>query len=310
MANKWEMCKKVTCLIETCDSDGNVYIGTGFFYGQGWVMSVAHNFQNDNRDPKQLHSLLSEARFRFVVDGQSFYFPPQPPQNPIRRTAFIHHLQPGENIDPNNKDIAMVKLGKQYKYGDRKEYQDWETVEDIQLKRMQLQSVLATIHDQQAAPNDTVHAIYYAGEEPNNRKTQTLNATNVEQNPNNPIMELQPTLQPGASGCPIINENFNLVGLFVGGGEYGNPQARDEALMWNGGIQEFISEGVSIIAGIEGYMANRNAAIIQPQADLRQRLEEYAENERLLLEQRATNARLTIYLMNGVVINGPEANNN
>ena len=270
-------------------------------------MSVAHNFQNDNRDPKQLHSLLSEARFRFVVNGQSFYFPPddQPLQSPIRRVAFIHHLQPGENIDPNNMDIAMVKLGKQYEYGDRKEYQGWEKTEDKQLQSMELQSVLATIHDPQTAPNDTVHAIYYAAEEPNDRKTKTLNVTNVKQNPNNPIMKLQPTLQPGASGCPIINEYFKLVGLFVGGGEYGNPQARDEALMWNPGIQDYISTGVGIITDIDGYMAHRNAAINQQQADLRERHEKIAENARLQLEQRARNARLTIYLMSGEVINGP-----
>ena len=292
--NEWVSYKNATCLIETPDSQG-----TGFFFGRGWVMSVAHNFQNDDTDPEQLHTLLSQASFRFTVNGHTHDFLPQ------RRMAFIHHLQPGRNVDPHNMDIAMVKLGKQYEYGTR-EFQTWELDEEAELQAMQLQPVFATIHDQQAAPNDTVHAIHYAGEEPN---VARLTVAGVEGNPDNPIMRLQPALQPGASGCPII-KNFKLVGLLVGGGEEENLDATDEALMWNHGIQQFISEGVGIIANIGGYMAHRNEAINQPQADLRQRHEENAENERLQLGESARNARLTIYLMNGDVINGPEATNN
>ena len=285
--NEWVSYKNATCLIETPDSQG-----TGFFFGRGWVMSVAHNFQNDDTDPEQLHTLLSQTSFRFTVNGHTHDFPPQ------RRMAFIHHLEPGENVDPKNMDIAMVKLGKQYEY-DRTEFQPWELAEEAILQAMQLRPVFAAIHDQQAAPNDTVHAIHYAGEEPNVARLRII-----------PIMNLQPALQPGASGSPIINENFELVGLLVGGGEEGNLDATDVALMWNRGIQQFISQGVGIIAHINGYMAQRNEAINQPQADLRQRHEENAENERLQLEESARNARLTIYLMNGDVINGPEATNN
>ena len=135
----------------------------------------------------------------------------------------------------------------------------------------------------------------------------------MAQNPaiqGNPITELQPALQPGTSGCPIVNENFKLIGLLVGGGVFGNPDARDVALMWNRDIQDYISTGVRIITDIDGYMAHRNEAINQQQADLRQRHEKIAGNARLRLVEMARNARLTIYLINGDVINGPEANNN
>ena len=150
----WEEFKKATCLIQTLDSEGNACNGTGFIYGDGgWVMSVAHNFQS-NADSAQLHSLLSEASFRFTVKGQSINFPRR------SRMAFIHHLQPGNSVDPNNMDIGMVKLGKQYEYGRRKS-QDWEIAEEEQLKEMKLQSVFATIDDRETVANDTVHAIHY-----------------------------------------------------------------------------------------------------------------------------------------------------
>ena len=309
--NEWVSYENATCLIETPDSQG-----TGFFFGRGWVMSVAHNFQNDDTDPEQLHSLLSDTRFRFTVNDHTYDFHPQ------SRMAFIHHLRPGDNLDPHNMDIAMVKLGKQYEY-DRTEFQPWEEAEEAQLQTMRLQSVFDPMHDQQAAPDDTVHAqqaapddtvhaIHYAGEGPNVARLRTeLTVARVGENHGIPIMELQPALQPGASGSPIINENFQLVGLLVGGGEEENPDATDDALMWNDGIQEYINEGVVIIAGISGHMAHRNEANNQQQADLRQCHEETAENvHRRQLEETARNARLTIYLMNGDVINGPEATNN
>ena len=94
------------------------------------------------------------------------------------------------------------------------------------------------------------------------------------------------------------------------GGEEGNPDETDDALMWNDGIQKYINEGVEIIAGIGGYMAHRNEANNQPQPDLRRALEVKAEIERQQLEKSARKATLTIYLMNDGVINGPVANNN
>ena len=290
--NEWVRYENATCLIKTPISQG-----TGFFFGGGWVMSVAHNFQNDDADPEQLHSLLPQTSFRFTLNDHAYDFQPQ------IRMAFIHHLQPGKKVDPHNMDIAMVKLGKQYEYG-RTEFQPWELAEEAILQAMQLQSVFSTIHDQQAAPNDTVHAIYYAGEEPNVPRRRTeLNVAGERNHRGNPIMKLQPPLQPGASGCPIINGNFELVGLLVGSGD-----AASVALMWNRGIQRYTREGVRIIANIDGYMAYGNQAINQPQADLRRAHEVKAENERKQLEETAKNARLTIYLMNGDVIKGPEAN--
>ena len=129
--NDWKKCEQATCSIQSADLEDNVYTGTGFLYGNGWVISVAHNFQNDNTDREQQHSLLSRAHFTFTVNGQRFDFP-RPPRN---RMALINHLRPGNNIDPNNMDIAMVKLGIQYEYmRSKNDYEPWEKTEQQNLK--------------------------------------------------------------------------------------------------------------------------------------------------------------------------------
>ena len=296
--------KKATCLIQTYDSKGNVYIGTGFLYGKGgWVMSVAHNFQNDDTDPEQLHSLLSEARFIFTVRGhrgQWIDFPRR------RRTAFIHHLQPGNSVDLNNMDIGMVKLGKQYKHG-RKEFRDWEIAEEEQLKEMKLQSVFASsIDDRETDLNDTVYAIHYNENLTDVMKTK-LKVRNVKANQDVPIIELHPQIPRRASGCPILNEDFKLVGLFFGGDEAvdGNSETVDNALMWNNGIERYIREGVLIIAGIGSYMVYKSLTCSSEKVN--QEFQQNAAIERQVLEEKAKNGKLTIYLMDGEVINGPSS---
>jgi hypothetical protein len=69
-------------------------------------MSVAHNFQNNDTDNKHLHSLLSSAKFTFTIDKKRYVF-----SSAENRMAFIHHLQPGDEVAPRNMDIALVKLG-------------------------------------------------------------------------------------------------------------------------------------------------------------------------------------------------------
>ena len=179
-----------------------------------------------------------------------------------------------------------------------------------------MQTIFATIANRETEPGDIVYAIHYDGEDPNMRRTgltvtetsselptaavpndgNDTNASNAGGNSSIPFMMLQPTMQPGASGSPIINENFKLVGLVVGGGEVGNSLARDVALTWNNSIKQFIDTGVKIITVIDGYMATyKNRDYHQDAAKAKE-----------MLEREARNARLTVYLMNGEVINGPE----
>lgn len=266
------------------------YKGTGFHYGSGWVMTVAHNFQNDAKDTESIHSLLSKASFTFNVNGKPFVFKEN------KRMAFIHHLKPGEFVDPDNKDIAMVKLGIQWEYG-RSNNEDWEKEEQEQLNEMKLPALAEIDKDQerQVKVGDKVFAIHYGGDDDTMKKTdQTVRAVNDGEVP---TIELSPPIPHGASGCPILKqvvEERKLVGLFCGGGEVEDPQATDDALPWKSGIQNYINEGVGIIETIGSYMAYMNMNIL-----------ERASTERKNLEERAKASKLTVYLTNGDVLNGP-----
>lgn len=87
-----EELKDAVCLIECIDQAGDKFRGTGFHYGDGWVMTVAHNFQDDNKDNETSHSYLSEGNFRvlFHVEGKKYEFLEH------KRTAFVHHLKTGK----------------------------------------------------------------------------------------------------------------------------------------------------------------------------------------------------------------------
>ena len=153
------------------------------------------------------------------------------------------------------------------------------------LHEMNITAGFATIAEREVQPGEKVHIIG------NNGETDST-VTNLMENPRNPMMELQVATRHGASGCPIINDDLQLVGLLVGGGAFGNPQARDYALLWNHGIQEYIRKGVSIIANVGSYMACSTTGFQQ----------EAEETENLA--EKASDSQLTIYLMNGDIIKG------
>ncbi len=282
---------KATCLITA----GRKH-GTGFHFGRGWIMSVAHNFQNDDTDNEHLHSLLSSAKFTFTIDGTECVF-----SSAENRMAFIHHLQPGDEVDPRNMDIALVKLGIQYEYGRRDDdYNIWENEEQQKLNDMELKC-FADIEERQVTEDEKVYAIHYGGG--GNRKKVQLTVKRVEQIRNSrPTIQLQPATQPGASGSPILNQQYRLVGLLFGGGDPDDPNAVDDALMWNGGIKNYVDNGVSIIAHIGSYMAYKNMKVTD-QA-MNEELQKRASDEKTQLMKNAKDSKLTIYLMNGEVFNG------
>ena len=312
--NELEKFGKATCLITA-----GGFKGTGFHFGSGWIMSVAHNFQDDATDNERSHSLLPTAKF-------TFHEPPSPAEpsslaepspsaessSPAEtsysaefsshdRMAFIHHLQPGDEVDPRNMDIALVKLGIQYEYGGRGGG-DWEKEEQQKLNEMEL-TCFAKIRERQVSVNETVYAIHYGGD--NNRKMVKLTVTGVSPATNeNPIptIQLRPAIQPGASGCPILNQDYQLVGFLCGGGPPGSAQAVDNALMWNGGIKEYASNGVSIIAEFEGYLASKYMGVRA--GTMNEAFQQRASATIVDLNERARVSKLTVYLMNGEKFDG------
>lgn len=177
---RMEKIKDAVCLVEYINQEGRVIpIGTGFLYGSGWVMTVAHNFQDDQKDDKTCHSYLSEGKFRvsFHVNGEKYEFYSQ-----FKRIAFVHHLNPGEATDFENKDIGMVKLGRQYEYGrNQDDYSDWEKEEENMLEEMGLSNFgLAQVAAADCKVGDSVYVVYY--EDDNETKlVEDVNITGISE---------------------------------------------------------------------------------------------------------------------------------
>ena len=152
--------KDAVCLIEYMNQNERVkFRGTGFHYGDGWVMTVAHNFQDDGKDDKTSHSYLSEGKFRvlFHVKGKKEYKFPQ-----RKRMAFVHRLNPAEDTDFKNKDIWMVKLGIQYGDGrNQDDYNDWEKEEKEKLDEMFPGNFGLAQVSADPKEEDDVYVVYY-----------------------------------------------------------------------------------------------------------------------------------------------------
>lgn len=149
-----EELKDAVCLIESVDQAGDKFTGTGFHYGDGWVMTVAHNFQDNKNDNETSHSYLSEGNFRvlFHVGGKKYEFLEH------KRTAFVHHLKTGKKPDFKNKDIGMVKLGVQYHGNENPpDWEDKERKQLIEMKAVAFSKIDPPVH----GAGDDVYAIYY-----------------------------------------------------------------------------------------------------------------------------------------------------
>ena len=137
--------------------------GTGFYYGKGWIMTAAHNLRGPSKDNETSHSCLSEGKFRVLFDIGGKY-PYEFADG--RRMAFFHHLQPlGKSADLKNKDIGMVRLGRQWEWGrEEHDYSQWEKDENKKLEEMESHVFpLVQIDAPHAKAGDDAYAVYYVG---------------------------------------------------------------------------------------------------------------------------------------------------
>ena len=286
-----------TCKIDIIDTDTNLpeFTATGFHFGSGWVMTVAHNFEGDQHNGT-FHDLLTRAKFTFInKKGEKIIF-----EQGHSRMAFIHHREEGDDIDDQNMDIAMVKLGVQYEYG-RKEDDigDWEKAERLKLETLEL-PCLARIPQDDIQPqiDDTVYTINARGV---NDGTKYLQQNVVDVTAGEvPALTLTPARPPGASGSPILNVECQLVGLL-----YGGTDEYDMALRWTDGIEKYIQEGVDIIVNIGTYMAYKNfSESVRPSSEeFSEHADSKANDARENILIRAQASKLTVYLMNTEVFN-------
>ena len=94
--------------------------------------------------------------------------------------AFVHHLNPGEATDFENKDIGMVKLGIQYEYGrNQDDYSDWEKEEKKMLDEMLPSNFgLAQVAAAEPKVEDSVYVVYY-GDDNENKLVKEVKITDI-----------------------------------------------------------------------------------------------------------------------------------
>ena len=61
----------VVCLIEMEDEQGNKYIDPGFLFGNGWVMTEAHNLQDGPEQNKSIHNFIRNAKYNVTRHVQT-----------------------------------------------------------------------------------------------------------------------------------------------------------------------------------------------------------------------------------------------
>ena len=94
--------------------------------------------------------------------------------------AFVHHLNPGEATDFENKDIEMVKLGIQYEYGrNQDDYIDWEKEEKKMLDEMLPSNFgLAQVAAAEPKVEASVYVVYY-GDDNESKLVKEVKITDI-----------------------------------------------------------------------------------------------------------------------------------
>ena len=206
------------CQIKVTNLNGLKHTGTGFHFGGGWILSTAAVLRNREQ--------VNNATFVFSSSAGDLVFAPR------RRRAIIHRLLPaGRRPDYHNRDFTLVKLGLQHdrdRRTKRNELEGWEDEEEEALKKGQLYdfSVLLKHFSSPGAVlepkrGDLIIGIHYGGIDTGVKKYSIgLTAQNVYKLANNRVVDLCNAMNPGASGCPVLQhkqEQWFFTGVYFAG---------------------------------------------------------------------------------------------
>lgn len=236
------------CRIEVSQPNGPGYIGSGFYFGNGWVLTAAHVLRNREN--------VNNARFVFFSPNHEIAFELRP------RRAIIHRLLPvGRRPDYHNRDITLVKLGIQYTYGRKKnDLEEWEIDEQQLLEQFSLFDFSSLVQNRftptgevefSMRPGDPLTAIHFGGEQ-DAHKRFAFDAQVHEVYKQSPmkVVNFAFSLDSGASGCPVVQRvqgNWVLVGVLFGGVLHDSEESTvatvGQTLLWNQEILHHIRAG-------------------------------------------------------------------
>lgn len=236
------------CRIEVVQENGLSYDGTGFYFGDGWILTTAHVLRNRDK--------VNMARFVFFPPEIEISFEARP------RRAIIHRLLPaGRRPDYHNRDIALVKLGIQYTYGrKRDDLEEWEIDEQQQLEQFNffdfsslVKNVFTPSGDVQFSlrRTDPLTLIHFGGAQNNYKKFEfDIAMYEVYKYTQYKVINFAFSVESGSSGCPVIQlvggEQWILVGVLFAGATHENEASSviaGQALVWNQEVLQHIEAG-------------------------------------------------------------------
>lgn len=246
------------CRIEVVQENGLSYAGTGFHFGDGWILTAAHVLRNRDK--------VNMARFVFFPPEMEISFEARP------RRALIHRLLPaGRRPDYHNRDIALVKLGIQYTYRrKRDDLEEWEIDEQQLLEQSNffdftslVKNAFTPSGEEQFSlrRTDPLTLIHFGGGEQNNHKKFEFDIAKYEvyKYMQYKVINFAFSVDSGASGCPMIQrvgEQWILVGVLFGGATHEDEASSiitGQALVWNQEVLQHIEAGREAVGKMSSF---------------------------------------------------------
>ena len=234
------------CRIEVLQPSGFGYVGSGFYFGDGWILTAAHVLRNRDK--------VNKAKFVFFPSDHEIFFEARP------RRAIIHRLLPvGRRPDYHNRDIALVKLGIQYTHGRKKEWEEWEIDEQQLLEQFNLFDFSSLVKNAFTSsgevkfsmrPTNPLTAIHFGGRQDAHKKFAfDMAVDEVYKHMPFKVIDFAASVDSGASGCPVIQRvegHWVLLGVLFGGVSHEteeNSVVTGQALLWNQQVLHDIQAG-------------------------------------------------------------------
>ena len=206
------------CQIVVTSSNGYQHCGTGFHFGDGWIISTATVLRNREQ--------VNNAIFLFSSSAGDLVFAAH------HRRAIIHRLLPaGRRPDYHNRDFTLVKLGLQHdpdRRIRRKDLEEWEEEEHKTLRKgdlydfsVLLKPCLSPGAVLEPKRGDSLIAIHFGGTDTEVKKYSVgLTVQNVYKMANNRVVDISAAMDNGASGCPVLQHKSGewlLLGVYFAG---------------------------------------------------------------------------------------------
>lgn len=204
---------KGVCQITVNSAESNTsYSGSGFYIGDGWVVTTSNVVRNRNQ--------VNNARFTFVSDQEPFSFEAR------ERRAFVYRtLPPGRRPDYHNRDLTVIKLGVQYSF--RQDVAAWEKDEQALLANrapfsFQTFCKQSYLPPAKASPleNDLLCAVYFQTGQDSRRFHIGFDASRSYRVLEQGMCDFSGGFNAEASGCPVFvlrNGQCLLLGVFLPG---------------------------------------------------------------------------------------------